>query len=115
MVFGQVMLLGDLSNDVTLDAPLISSILRRELTIFGTWNSKITPPGNSEWEMVIHHMCHDLEVQLLISHMPTLDQGVMMFTDMASGKIWYNKVVFSIADEAKAEAEKFGSEYHLAK
>jgi L-iditol 2-dehydrogenase len=103
-VFGQVMLLGDLSADVTLEASLVSSLLRREITIYGSWNSKITLPGHSEWEMVIHHMCKDLQVQSLISHAPLLEQGVEMFTNMASGKFWYNKVVFTIAEEARQEA-----------
>lgn len=103
-VFGQVLLLGDLSADVTLKAGLVSSLLRREISIYGAWNSKITPPGHSEWEMVINHMCTDLRVQPLISHMPVLEQGVEMFTNMASGKYWYNKVVFTIAEEAHQEA-----------
>jgi L-iditol 2-dehydrogenase/galactitol-1-phosphate 5-dehydrogenase len=103
-VFGQVLLLGDLSADVTLEASLVSSLLRREVRIFGSWNSKITPPGHSEWEMVIRHMSKDLQVQPLISHTPTLEQGVQMFSDMASGSFWYNKVVFTIAPEAIEEA-----------
>jgi len=104
-VFGQVLLLGDLNADATLEAELVSSLLRREITIYGSWNSKITPPGHSEWEMVLQHMCRDLRVQPLISHTPTLAQGVEMFTYMASGDGWYNKVVFTIAAEAQAEAQ----------
>jgi hypothetical protein len=41
---------------------LISTILRRELILYGTWNSKIMPTHNSEWDTVkyfnpynIHH------------------------------------------------------------
>jgi L-iditol 2-dehydrogenase/galactitol-1-phosphate 5-dehydrogenase len=109
-VFGQVMLLGDLSADATLEASLISSILRREITIYGSWNSKITPQGQSEWEMVIRHMCRDLLVQPLVSHLPTIEQGVEMFTKMASGKFWYNKVIFTIAEEARGEAQELGSD-----
>ncbi|HMR67559.1 MAG TPA: galactitol-1-phosphate 5-dehydrogenase, partial [Anaerolineae bacterium] len=102
--FGQVMLLGDLSGDVTLKAAQVSSILRRELTLYGTWNSKITPAGKSEWEMVIHHMQQgDLQVAPLISHTPLLSDGPQMFAEMAARKVWYNKVVFAIADEARAE------------
>jgi len=102
--FGQVMLLGDLSGDVTLKAPQVSSILRRELKLYGTWNSKITPAGNSEWDMVIRHMQNgNLQVAPLISHTPTLSDGPQMFADMAERKVWYNKVVFAIADEAKKE------------
>lgn len=103
--FGQVVLLGDLSGDVTMPAALVSSILRRELTLYGTWNSKITPPGKSEWDMVIHHIHKGtLQVGPLISHTPALSAGPQMFADMATRAVWYNKVIFAIADEAKAEA-----------
>jgi L-iditol 2-dehydrogenase len=102
-VFGQVLLLGDLSGDVTLTAPLVSSVLRRELTLYGTWNSKITPAGNSEWEMVLAHMGRGLKVAPLISHTPPLSEGPAMFAAMAERRVWYNKVVFAIAEEARAE------------
>lgn len=69
----------------------------------------MTPPGKSEWEMVINHMRKDLKVSSLISHTPTLSEGPQMFADMANRNIWYNKVVFTISDEAKAEAANLRS------
>ena len=102
-VFGQVMLLGDHHHDVTLSGPLISSMLRRELTVYGTWNSKITPAGKSEWDMVLSHMRQAFQVGPLISHTPTLDQGPQVFADMAARRIWTNKVIFAISEEARAE------------
>jgi L-iditol 2-dehydrogenase len=102
--FGQVMLLGDLSGDVTLEAQRVSSILRRELRLYGTWNSKIVPAGRSEWDMVANHMiAGTLQVAPLISHTPTLDQGPEMFSKMAERSVWYNKVVFALSEEARAE------------
>ena len=74
-VFGQVMLLGDHHHDVPLSGPLISSMLRRELTVYGTWNSKITPAGKSEWDMVLSHMRRDFQVGPLISHTPALTKA----------------------------------------
>ena len=53
---GQVLVLGDLKGDVTISRALISSLIRRELTVLGTWNSKITPAGRSEWDMVVEHI-----------------------------------------------------------
>ncbi|MEZ4768930.1 MAG: galactitol-1-phosphate 5-dehydrogenase [Caldilineales bacterium] len=103
-VFGQVLLLGDHHHDVTLSGPLISSMLRRELTVYGTWNSKITPAGRSDWDMVLSHMRGSFQISPLISHTPTLDQGPQIFADMAARRIWTNKVIFAISDEAKAEA-----------
>ena len=40
---GQVLILGDLKGDVTIPRALVSSLIRRELTVLGTWNSKISP------------------------------------------------------------------------
>ena len=102
-VFGQVVIMGDINGDLSLRESLVSSFIRRELTIYGTWNSKITPPGKSEWEMVLKRMGDDLKVAPLISHTPRLGQGPQMFDDLATQRIWYNKVVFTIAEEARAE------------
>jgi L-iditol 2-dehydrogenase/galactitol-1-phosphate 5-dehydrogenase len=83
----------------------VSSILRRELKLYGTWNSKITPAGKSEWDMVIHHMQQgDLKITPLISHVLPLSDGPQMFANMADRSIWYNKVVFAIANEATRES-----------
>ena len=48
-----MLILGDLKGDVTIPRVLVSSLIRRELTVLGTWNSKIAPAGRSEWDMVI--------------------------------------------------------------
>jgi L-iditol 2-dehydrogenase/galactitol-1-phosphate 5-dehydrogenase len=101
---GQVVLLGDVSGDVTLPRELVSTVVRRELRILGTWNSKIMPPGHSDWEMVIARLGNGLEVAPLISHTPRLDEAPAVFADLADRRIWYNKVVFTVAEEAAAEA-----------
>lgn len=102
-VFGQVLFLGDVNGNVALEDSLISSILRRELTLHGTWNSRNLPSGKSEWDMVLAQMGKGLQISPLISHMPILEQGPQVFADMASRNIWYNKVVFPIAPEAMIE------------
>ncbi|MGW0513692.1 galactitol-1-phosphate 5-dehydrogenase [Streptomyces olivaceoviridis] len=100
---GQVMLLGDLSGDLTVPRALVSSVLRRELRLYGTWNSKITPAGRSEWDMVVRHLGRDLQVAPLISHTPTLEEAPGTFQDMLERRTWYNKVVFAVAQEARDE------------
>lgn len=105
-VFGQLVLLGDMAADVTVEASLLSTFIRHELTLYGSWNSKMTPPGKSEWEMVIHHMCGKLQIAPLISHKITLQEGPQIFADVSERRIWFNKVVFVISEEAKAEAAR---------
>jgi L-iditol 2-dehydrogenase len=105
-VFGQVLFLGDVNGDVHLEDKLITTILRRELTLYGTWNSKVMPPENSEWDMVLAHMGRSLQVAPLISHTPLLEQGPQMFSDMASRAVWYNKVVFAVSEAARSEIQQ---------
>lgn len=101
---GQVLVLGDLKGDVTIPRPLISSLIRRELVVLGTWNSKITPAGRSEWDMVVAHLADgSLQVAPLVSHTPTLEEIPQVLADMAARRIWSNKVVFAVADEARQE------------
>ncbi|WP_353946563.1 galactitol-1-phosphate 5-dehydrogenase [Streptomyces sp. HUAS MG91] len=102
---GQVVLLGDLSGDLTLPRGLVSSVLRRELRLYGTWNSKIAPAGHSEWDMVVRHLGKDLQMAPLISHTPELVDAPSMFADMLHRRTWYNKVVFAVADEARPPYE----------
>jgi L-iditol 2-dehydrogenase len=107
--FGQVLLLGDVSGDVTLPRDLVSSVLRREVRILGTWNSKIAPAGRSEWEMVIGHIASgELQVAPLISHTPELASAASVFEDLLERRTWYNKVVFAVADQARAELDDPG-------
>ena len=61
------------------------------------------PPGNSEWDMVLAHMGKGFQVEPFISHTPSLSEGPQVFADIAARKIWYNKVVFVVSDEAKKE------------
>lgn len=105
-VFGQVLLLGDMAAEVSLSASLLSTFIRHEVSLLGSWNSKMTPPGQSEWEMVLHHMCRDLQVAPLISHTVTLSEGPQIFADISSQRTWYSKVVFVISEEAQADAAR---------
>ena len=101
---GQVLILGDLKGDVTIPRALVSSLIRRELTVLGTWNSKITPTGSSEWDMVVANIAAGrLQVAPLISHaLPLADAG-RTFAEMLDRRIWSNKVLFAVSEQALAE------------
>ena len=103
---GQVMLLGDLSGDLLLEQKVVSSILRRELRLYGTWNARVTPVGHSDWDMVIHHLGTDLKVDELISHVRPLSEAPATFEQLLNRDIWYNKVLFQIAEEAAVEVRE---------
>ena len=102
---GQVLVLGDLKGDATIPQALISSFIRRELVIIGTWNSRITPSRHSEWDMVTEHIARgSLAVAPLISHVRGLEEAPTLMADMAAKRVWSNKVVFAVSQEARDEA-----------
>ncbi len=106
---GQVLVLGDLKGDVTIPRQLISLLIRRELKVLGTWNSKITPRGRSEWDTVVHHLAAGTVQSLpLISHVPTLAEVPDFMAAMAARELWTNKVVVTVAEEARTEAAELG-------
>ena len=82
-----------------------ASVIRRELVVLGTWNSKITPAGRNEWQMVVTHIANGrLQVAPLISHAAPLELAAQTFADLAEHRTWSNKVLFAISPEARSEA-----------
>lgn len=100
---GQVILLGDLSNDVPLAKELVSRILRRELVLRGTWNAVITPRVTNDWEMVVACLGRSLLVDDLVSHVESIDDAPEVFARLADRAGWSNKTIFAVSDEAADE------------
>jgi len=103
---GQVVLLGDIHGDLVVSERHVKAILRRELTLHGTWNSRIAPAGASEWEMTLAQLRPGggLDVAPLISHVAELEQAPELFAAMHERRIAFAKVIFAVAEEARAEA-----------
>jgi len=105
---GKVVFLGNIRGEVTLPDELVSSILRKELTMYGTWNSRFTPlekdsltgftelPKN-EWAATLHFVkAGKLRVKPLITHRFELKQAKEAFQMMYKGEEFFNKVMFVI-------------------
>ena len=104
---GQVLVLGDLKGDVTISRPQISSFIRRELVLLGTWNSKVAPAGRSEWDMVVRHVADgSLAVAPLISDVPDLADAGSVLDDVAQRRRWSNKIVFAVSEQARREHDE---------
>lgn len=97
--FGQIVFMGNIHGTFTVPEADFTKILRNELEIRGTWNSKVEPRGEDEWTMVLAHLDHAIEVEPLISHVIPLSQGPAMFDTIAKQKEWSNKVLFAIEEE----------------
>lgn len=102
---GQVILLGDLANDVVLEKQVVSRVLRRELVLRGTWNAQIAPRVGNDWEMVVACLGGMLRTDDLVSHVEAIDDAQRVFERLADRGGWSNKTIFAVADEAVAEAE----------
>jgi L-iditol 2-dehydrogenase/galactitol-1-phosphate 5-dehydrogenase len=106
---GQVLVLGDLKGDVTIPRALISTFIRRELVLVGTWNSRVTPAGRSEWDTVVRAVSDGtLAVAPLVSHTPDLADAATVLADVAARRTWSNKVVFVVSPQARAELSSAG-------
>jgi L-iditol 2-dehydrogenase len=95
---GEVLFIGNIYGQLGLGEKEVSDILRKELTILGTWNSGIVPYGHSDWSTVLDHLDRRLEVASLITHTPTLKEGPQIFERIAAGSFGsFGRIVFQIS------------------
>ncbi len=92
---GSVVLLGNPIADVTLSATLISQLMRREVTLLGTWNSDYSTTGNDDdWRAVLQAMASgQLSLAPLITHKVPLADGIDMLHTMKNKQEFYAKVL----------------------
>ncbi|MCM5663076.1 galactitol-1-phosphate 5-dehydrogenase [Galbibacter mesophilus] len=92
---GEVVFMGNIHGTFTMEEKDFSNILRKELTIYGTWNSKTIPTGEDDWSTVLKYMDKELQVAPLISHIISIEEAPKMFNDMVAKNIYYNKVIIN--------------------
>lgn len=93
---GEVVLLGNIRGNLQISESDVSSLLRKEVKLYGTWNSKIVPEGEDDWSTALKLMNKKLILKPLISHTPTLSEGAEIFRRMYERKEFFNKVIFII-------------------
>jgi L-iditol 2-dehydrogenase len=95
--FGEVLFLGNIHGQFAIGENDFSAILRKELTIFGTWNSGIVPRGHNDWTTVLESMDKNLQVSPLISHIPELQEGPEIFELLEQGNLrTFGRIVFRV-------------------
>lgn len=99
-MFGEVVFMGNIAGEFKIGEKDFSNILRKELTIHGTWNSKITPVGIDDWTTVLKHLDRDLVVAPLITDKIPLSEGPAIFEDLVNRRGFHNKVIFDIAGKS---------------
>lgn len=94
---GRAIMLGNPSQPVTLAPELISQLMRREVTIFGTWNS--TYGADSElhdWRRSLDAMAsRELELEPLITHRLSLEEGIDALEMMRCRAEFFVKVLIA--------------------
>jgi L-iditol 2-dehydrogenase/galactitol-1-phosphate 5-dehydrogenase len=98
--FAQVVFLGNIRGQLEISEKEVSSILRRELRIQGTWNSRFHPAGSNDWTTVLKFMGGRLRIAELISHTPALEEGPEIFRALVSGELGsHGKIVFRVSGD----------------
>lgn len=82
---GQILVVGNPKGDIALDKNTYWQILRRQITLTGTWNSSFTHEVDDDWHTVLK-ACADgsLNLRDLITHrlpFDQLDQGLRIMKD----------------------------------
>jgi len=92
---GRVVLLGNPADDVTVPTPLLSQLMRREVGIYGTWNSEYSACGNDDdWRAVLEAMSSGLlDLEPLITHKIALPGAKDILETMRDRTEFYSKVL----------------------
>ena len=92
---GRMVLLGNPGADVTLPVALLSQVMRREVTIFGTWNSVYSASGGGDdWRTALEAMASKkLDLLPLITHRATLAGGADALRMMRDGSEFSSKIL----------------------
>ena len=93
---GQVVFMGNIHGTFQIGEKDFSDLLRKEITIYGTWNSKVVPTGIDDWSTVLQMMDKELQVDQLISHTPDLEEGAEIFNRILKKEEFFNKVIFKV-------------------
>lgn len=83
---GQVIWMGNIAGDFSLTQKQVSSILRREISIHGVWNSEFQPGELCEWTDSLDLIAHDSWIRDLVSHRVSLAEGKAILEDLCSIK-----------------------------
>lgn len=90
----KIVLLGNAARDVVIGQKAYSQILRRELTLTGTWNSRVGK--NDDWREVLSYLADGrLDLSAVITHRFSLRDAEKALETLASHKEFCEKVMLS--------------------
>ena len=99
---GKIVLMGNPAGDVELSQSTYWNILRKELKIYGTWNSSYGISGDDWVESLNAMSCGKIDVKPLITHKYPLSDCNKAFEMMKNRTVFFNKVILNMNEEEKA-------------
>ncbi len=70
---GKILWLGNITDDLILPQKLVGSILRKELTLLGTWNSEYGSKPSDDWKDALSLLEEGMMPSQLVTHWISLD------------------------------------------
>ena len=103
---GCLVLMGNPSADVTLPTSLISQLMRREVSLQGTWNSFYDPEAPSDdWRESLAAMADGrLQADRLVTHDVPLSHGVGALEMMRDQTAFFSKVMLRPDESTSTQA-----------
>ena len=96
---GRIVFMGNPAGEMTMSQNTYWHILRKELTVCGTWNSSYNDRQN-DWKESLKAVAEGkIDVKLLISHTYPLEKVNQAFEMMRSRSEFYCKVMLSMEDQ----------------
>ena len=90
--FGRVVIVGNVGADVTVKKENYSQILRKQLSVFGSWNSDFASYAN-DWKESLQAISDEkIQPEKLITHVFALADGDKAF-DVIKNREFYNKIM----------------------
>lgn len=97
--FGKVVLMGNPSKEMVLSQQGYWQIMRKQLQLFGTWNSGFGSDGG-DWKLTVEAMeSGKLDLLPLITHCYHLEDGLRPFEMITSKKEFFNKVMYVMEEK----------------
>ena len=93
--FGRIVAMGNPAGEMKLSQKGYWELLRKQLTISGTWNSSFVSLPKNDWELAIRSMeTGKINVKPFITHRVKLEEGIKPFEMIKERKEFSNKVMF---------------------
>ncbi len=100
---GNLVALGNPGGDLHLEKAKYSALMRREITLRGTWNSDRLAGVRDDWETVIQILTKDQDwFRRLISHRYRLEDELEPLHFMQARKEFYCKVMYVMEEQEQA-------------